>query len=628
MTFNIKENLKKLPDSPGVYLHKDKLGSVIYVGKALSLKKRVRQYFQTYGQSTPKLRALVSQIAEFEYITCNTEMEALILECNLIKHYMPKYNVLLRDDKTYPYIKITNEPFPRLVKTREIKKDGARYFGPYSDVNAVSQTIELLNDTYKLKRCGTVKFPPKHTPCLNYHINQCSGICRGDIPKEEYGERIREIIAFLNGNTGKTVKVLKEEMNQASEKMEFEKAAKYRNYIEAIKSIKNKQSVSMAVDKDMDILIPIRSEKNVTVALFPVRNGKLEGRELFPLSADNYPEDSEIIESFIKQYYSKWSNVPPEILINVNMDQQEKEVLEDFLTDGIAKAQGENERHHKVAIIHPQKGKKKAFLNVAIEDAKELSKTLDQKLKAKEEKNIKLKEMLDTILTGCGYGIREDSLYRVEAYDISNTNGVDSVGAMVVFEGLKPIKKAYRRFKIKTIIGPDDYGSLKEMLRRRFKKAKENAKGFDILPDIILMDGGKGQVSSAEEVLRELELDIPVLGMEKDDKHRTSGLVASNNMRVDLKDYPLLFQYLGNVQEEVHRFAISYHHLLHKKNTIKSLLDDIPGIGPAKRNALLRHFESIENIKNASKEKLMECPNITEKNAEDIKQFFVDKTTN
>lgn len=626
MMFNIEENLKKLPDSPGVYLHKDKLGSVIYVGKARSLKKRVRQYFRTYGKSTAKLRALVSQIAEFEYITCATEMEALILECNLIKRYMPKYNVLLRDDKTYPYIKITSEEFPRLIKTREIRKDGGRYFGPYSDVTAVNQTIDLLNDIYSLKRCPKRVFPKGHTPCLNYHIQQCSGICQGDVSKEEYEERIKEIIDFLNGNTGGIIQNLKNQMNEASEKMLYENAAKYRNYIDAVKAIKIKQRVSMVRDQDLDILIPIITRENTTVALFLVRNGKLQGRELLPMDGEKSTDREEIIESFIKQYYSKWFNVPPEILLPFEMKEEEKKTLEEFLSTSVAAVENPEEHHGKVSILFPQKGKKRALLNMAIKDSEELEKTLDEKLKSKEEKAEKIKEMFDTVLTACGYEIVDDREYRIEAYDISNTNGVDSVGGMVVFEGMKPLKKAYRRFKIKTIIGPDDYGSLREMLKRRFKRAVAGDLGFRILPDVILMDGGKGQVSSAYQALDEIGIDIPVLGMEKDDKHRTSALVSRGNIRIELKEYPVLYQYLGTVQEEVHRFAINYHRKLRSKNTIKSLLDEIEGIGPVKRNALLEEFGSIQNIKNASAKDLAKVPEITEKNAKAIKDFFVDKT--
>ncbi|MCQ2551365.1 MAG: excinuclease ABC subunit UvrC [Clostridia bacterium] len=606
---NIKEALKNLPDCPGVYLHKDRLGHVIYVGKAISLKKRVRQYFSTYGKSTAKLRALVSQIAEFEYITCSSEMEALALECNLIKRYMPKYNVLLRDDKTYPYIKVTtSEDFPRVLKTRILKKDQDRYFGPYTDASAVGEIINLLNDIYCIKRCSAKSFPAGFTPCLNYHIKECEGICAGKISREEYMEKVDQVLSFLGGNFKPVLKDLQQKMEEASKKLEFEKAAKLRNQIMAINSIAEKQRVSMTRDEDLDILVPVFTEENSSIALFPVRNGKMLGRELFPMEADLEDKD-QLISEFIKQYYLAFANVPPEIL--VLKEPLQKELLEEFLSkDG-----------RKVKIYTPMRGAKKALLDLAIKDSAELAKTLDDKIAMKKEKQEAVKEAFDKIRSALGYDVLSGE-YRVESYDISNTNGVDSVGAMVVFSGLKPVKKAYRRFKIKTITGPDDYGSLREMLSRRFKRALEGDEGFKTLPDMILMDGGLGQVTSAEKVLKDLGIDILVLGMAKDDSHRTRALVSSSGMEIPLKDYPYIFSYLGTVQEEVHRFAISYHHNLHKKNTINSVLDDIPGIGPKKRNALLAHFKSVEAIKAASLEELMEAEGITQKNAEAIKNFF------
>ena len=609
--FDIKENLKQLPDVPGVYMHKDRLGQVIYVGKAISLKKRVRQYFQSYGRSTPKLRALVSQIAEFEYITCQTEMEALVLECNLIKRYMPKYNVLLRDDKTYPYIKVlVKEDFPRLVKTRIITKDGNKYFGPYTDAGAVNEIIDLLNQAFKLKRCGARVFPPGFTPCLNYHIKECEGICAGKISKEEYRKRIDGVLDFLGGNVKPLVKSLTEEMEDAASKMEYEKAAKIRNQLFAIDSILEKQRVTMTKDNDLDIIVPLFTKENNSVALFPIRGGKMQGRELFPMSGEFEQDKEEMVTEFIKQYYSQWAMVPPEIL--VHKEPAQKELLEEFLT----------KEERKVKILVPQKGHKKALLDLAIKDCAELTKTLDQKITAKEEKAAQVKDAFDKIRSALGHEIL-DREYRVESYDISNTNGVDSVGAMVVFQGLKPVKKAYRRFKIKTIEGPDDYGSLREMLMRRFRRALDKDESFATMPDMILMDGGVGQVTSAEKVLHELGIkDVLVLGMAKDDAHRTRALVSSDGMEIILKDYPMIFSYAGTIQEEVHRFAISYHHTLHSKNTITSVLDNIEGIGPVKRNALLGHFASVEAIKEASIDQLMEVSGITEANAQAIIKFF------
>lgn len=608
--FDIKENLKNLPDVPGVYMHKDRLGHVIYVGKAISLKKRVRQYFQSYGRSTPKLRALVSQIAEFEYITCQTEMEALVLECNLIKRYMPKYNVLLRDDKTYPYIKVTtSEPFPRVVKTRIIARDGDKYFGPYTDAGAVNEIIELLNQIFSLKRCSAKSFPESHTPCLNYHIKECEGVCAGKIDKDEYGKKVKSVIDFLSGNHKPLVEKLKGEMNQAAAEMEFEKAAKLRNQIFAIEAIAEKQRVTMTKDSDLDIVVPVFTAENCSVALFPMRNGKMQGREIFPMSGDAGRNKKEIIGEFIKQYYSHWANVPPEIL--VQSEPEEVRLLEEFLS----------KESRRVKIFTPQKGNKKALLDLAVRDSLELSKTLDDKITAKMEKSNKVKEAFDLIRTSLGYDIC-DKEYRIESYDISNTNGVDSVGAMVVFEGLKPVKKAYRRFKIKTITGPDDYGSLREMISRRLKRAIDGDQGFLPLPDMILMDGGVGQVTSAEKVISELGLDIMVVGMAKDDSHRTRALVSSTGMEVPLKDYPMIFSYVGTIQEEVHRFAISYHHTLHNRNAIKSVLDNIDGIGPMKRNALLEHFGSVEKIKQAEVDELVKVKGITEANALSIKKYF------
>lgn len=643
--FDIKENLKNLPDCPGVYMHKDRLGQVIYVGKAISLKKRVRQYFGSYGRGTAKLRSMVSQIAEFEYITCENEMEALVLECNLIKHYMPKYNVLLRDDKTYPYIKVTtNEDFPRVLKTRIIKKDGAKYFGPFTDASAVNDIIDLLNSLFSLRRCNVLGT----SPCLNFHINECDGVCVGKISKEDYQKKIDSVLDFLSGNVKPLIADLELQMNEAAERMEFEKAAHLRNQIAAINVIAEKQRATMTRDTDLDILTTVFTEENASVALFPMRGGKVQGREMFPMSGVRAAGDAPgaaaeqaapseqaapcdeatpakvIIGEFIKQYYSQFANAPKEILVETEPEQVE--LLEAFLS----------KEDRKVRIYVPQKGDKRKLLEMAKRDSIELAKTLDDKIVAKREKASQVKEAFDIIRSSLGWDIL-DREYRVESYDISNTNGVDSVGAMVVFEGLKPVKKAYRRFKIKTIVGPDDYGSLREMLTRRFSRALAGDEGFKTLPDMILMDGGLGQVSSAEKALADAVAaaesaraaatlkNVLVLGMAKDDKHRTRALVSSSGLEISLKDYPLIYSFFGTVQEEVHRFAISYHHSLHQKNQVKSILDSIDGIGPVKRNALLAHFGSVEKIKEASIEELQNAPGITAKNAEAIIAFFSEQ---
>lgn len=605
--FDIKENLKKLPDTPGVYMHKDRLGQVIYVGKAVSLRNRVRQYFQSSANQHPKVKAMVSNIAEFEYITCQTEMEALILECNLIKKYEPKYNVLLRDDKTYPYIKVTmEEEYPRVIKTRIVKKDGSKYFGPYSDAGAVNDAIEILNKIYRLKRCNVTKFPEGHRACLNYHIDDCKGICMGNVDHEEYMDAIESVLEFLSGKQKKVIDYLTDEMTKASENLDFESAAKYRDNIAAMKVLKETQRVTMTTDQDLDILIPIGTGENTTVVLFPVRDGKLSGRETFAMKAEGEDDYDNLVGQFIKQYYSQWLAIPPEIILAKPL--KEAELLEEYLQnmhDG-----------RKVKIYVPQRGSKKALLDLVKKDTEEMSKTIEDKVKSAKAKEKEIIDRFATIL-----GVRKD-YYRIESYDISNTNGVDTVGAMVVFGNLKPIKKAYRRFKIKTVEGPDDYGALQEMLYRRFKRAKEGDPGFATLPDLILMDGGVGQVTSAEKVLMAMGISIPVLGMAKDDNHRTRALVNGRGHELVLTEDPVLFKYCGRLQEEVHRFAIEYHRSLHNRNSIGSVLDNIKGIGPTKRNALLSHFDSIEDIKKASIEELVEVQGITQQNAVAIKEYF------
>ena len=605
--FDIKENLKKLPDCPGVYMHKDRLGQVIYVGKAISLRNRVRQYFQSPAGQSPKVRAMVANIAEFEYITCSSEMEALILECNLIKKYAPKYNVLLRDDKTYPYIEVTmGEEFPRVVKTRRIKKDGGRYFGPYSDAGAVNDIIDLLNRIYRLKRCSAVKFPRGHRPCLNYHISDCRGICINEADRDEYMDCIDSVIDFLGGKQKKVMDYLKRSMTEASERMDFEEAARYRDYIAAVSALNETQRVTMAGGNDLDVIIPVGRGENSSIAVLPVRDRKLCGRETFDLRAEGEDDYDSLVGEFIKQYYSQWSNIPPELILARPL--KEAGLIEDYL-----KSLKEGRR---VRIYVPQRGPKKALLDMAKKDASEMSKTIEEKLRNAEEKESALVERLSAILSS------DRKYYRVESYDISNTNGVDTVGAMVVFGNLKPIKKAYRRFKIKTVDGSDDYASLQEMLYRRFKRAQAKDPGFAQLPDLILMDGGIGQVTSAEKVLRALGIDIPVLGMAKDDNHRTRALVNSRGDEFVLAKDPVLFRYCGRVQEEVHRFAIEYHRNLHNRNSIGSALDNINGIGPVKRNSLLTHFNSIEEIKNASEEELTAVPGITAANARAIREYF------
>ena len=605
--FDIKENLKKLPDTPGVYMHKDKLGNIIYVGKAISLKRRVSQYFQSRSKKDPKTRALVSEISEFEFINCASEMEALILECNLIKKYEPKYNILLRDDKTYPYIKITiKDDYPRVFKTRIVNNDGSKYFGPYSDTLAVNQIVEFVNKMFSLKRCSSKSWPNGYRPCLNYHIGECDGICTGKVSKEDYMEKINQVIDFLSGKDHAILRDLTEKMKKASDEMDFEKAAEYRDYISYIKSLGEKQRVTIVGGKDMDMILPILTPSKTSVALFQVRDGKLIGREIFNMDAFSDDEASsdydETIESFMKQYYSNWANVPHEIAVPKPL--KEAAILEEFL---------------KTRIFTPERGEKKALLELAKRDVGKMADLIETKQETEKEREDELRFALSSILSEDG---EIKDTYRVESYDISNTNGVDTVGAMVVFSNLKPVRKDYRRFKIRTANGPDDYGSLREVLLRRFKRALEGDKSFSILPDLILMDGGQGQVTTCIKAISELGIDIPVLGMAKDDKHRTRALVDAYGNEIELKNYPFLFKYCGTIQEEVHRFAIEYHRSLHNKNSIGSVLDEIPGIGPKKRTELLTYFKSVDDIKSASIDELMKCPGITEKNAEAIKEFF------
>lgn len=607
--FDIQENLKKLPDKPGVYLHKDKLGQVIYVGKAVSLKNRVRQYFQSSRNMDPKVRAMVSHIEEFEYITTNTEMEALILENNLIKKYMPQYNVLLRDDKTYPYIKITtNEPYPRIIKTRKIYHDGCKYFGPYTDVTAVNQLIDLLNGIFALKRCSAQKFPGGFKPCLNYHIHQCKGICAGLVPREEYLEAIDQVIELLNGKNKKVLDYLNQKMAAEAEAMNYEKAAEYRDYIAAVNAISEKQRVVLLSAGDMDVILGAKGENDAHVILFFVREGRLSGRESYHLQAMEEDNLKDVVSAFIKQYYSDGAMIPKEILVESEPD--DTALTEDWLSQM---------RGSLVKITVPQKGDKKALLEMAKRDVIEMMKTLDERANNIREKNAAVNSALERFIGGT-----PKNLWRVEAYDISNTNGVDSVGAMVVFEGSSPMRKDYRRFKIRTVEGPNDFGSMQEVLYRRFKRGLQGDQSFGKMPDLILMDGGKPQVSAAEQVLSAMKIYIPVAGMVKDDKHRSKGLLYGER-ELDLKEDPALFRYIASVQEEVHRFAIDYHRGLRKKSLQKSALDAIEGIGEKRRNALLTHFGSIDRIREATMEELCQVPGITRPAAEKVLEWASKK---
>lgn len=631
--FDIKENLKKLPDSPGVYIHKDRLGNVIYVGKAISLRNRVRQYFQSQKNMAPKVRSMVSQIAEFEYITVDSEMEALILECNLIKKHRPKYNILLRDDKTYPYIKVTNEEWPRVIKTRIVAKDGGQYFGPYSDAGAVNRIVNLLNSTFALKRCSTVAFAKGFRPCLNYHIGQCRGVCTGEAVREEYDEAVKGATEFLRGHDSGLMNSLKNKMKLASEEMRYEDAAEYRDDIEAAKALSETQRVVLHHSSEADIVMSFRDvSENSFVVVFNVREGKLVDRESFRMDTGESIDssDAHVLAAFMRQHYGEMPNIPKEIL--VGKVPEDRELLEEYLSDAAG---------HNVRIIKPERGEKRALVKLAQADAGELAKTIDERTKADMQRRENLGQQIWNVLCAMGAceGAYDGREFRAEAYDISNTNGVDTVGAMVAYNGLKPDRQSYRKFKVRTVSGQDDYASMREVMSRRFLRVFSGDDKFAVLPDIIFMDGGKGHVSTALEVIDATGFDIPVAGMVKDDHHRTRALVfrlpgedgqkGDRWQEIELADLPLLYKYLGSMQEEVHRFAIEYHRKLRSKNVEKSVLDEIEGIGPKRRRALLEAFGSVEEIRRIASgdrteavEKLAKAEGMSLSAAENVVEFF------
>ena len=641
--FDIQEQLKKLPDHPGVYLHKDSLGNIIYVGKAVSLKNRVRQYFQSSRNMDPKVRSMVSQIAEFEYISAGSEVEALILECNLIKKYRPKYNILLRDDKTYPYIEITNEPWPRIIKTRLIKKDGGRYFGPYSDAGAVNRIVDLLNSSFALKRCSATAFPPGFRPCLNYHIHQCRGICDGKVDREEYAKAIDGAADFLSGRSRKLITALREKMNRASEEMNYEEAAVYRDHIDAAKALLETQRVVMHHSKEADILVPLIGTDSAYMVVFFVREGKLTGRESYEMDAlmaidvreGESADDAALVGAFLKQHYFRMTEIPAQILVQVMPE--DREALEGFLTSHAG---------HNVSLIRPMRGEKKALLELAKKDVEEMAGTIEARAKSARDRRENLGREIFQVLKAMGNedaGEYDGREFRAEAYDISNTNGVDTVGAMVTFQGLKADKKGYRKFKVRFVQGQDDYASMQEVLSRRFTRVFQGDDAFAQLPDIIFMDGGKGHVSTALQVIDATGFQIPVVGMVKDDHHRTRALVYRKERaeikpgddagrdgeyeEIPLADKPMLFAYIGRIQEEVHRFAIEYHRKVRGKRAQMSILDEIPGIGEKRRNALLKELKSVDNIRRIALEdggaqKLASIGTMDRRSAENICSYF------
>ena len=628
--FDINEELKKLPTCPGVYMHKDRLGTVIYVGKAVNLRNRVRQYFRNSSQHSPKVRSMVSNIAEFDYITCGTEMEALILECNLIKKYMPKYNILLKDDKTYPYIEVTmSEEFPRVIRTREVKRDENRYFGPYSDSTAVWRILKMIDEMYPLKKCSTLHFPENTRPCLNYFIGKCKGICVGKADREEYLEMIRDILGILGGKDGGVIRKLEGKMMEASDALKYEEAAKYRDYIRALRSLSEKQRATMVREHDIDILIPIRTHHNQIVAQYRVREGKMIGREIIYMNDETESTREELLSAFLKQYYLSTSRIPKEVIVPVHPE--EEDLISELLNHiDEMNAKAGTDVPHKTRLYIPERGEKKAILDMTLADSVELARSLDERADRDEERKKNLRQKISQLIRRAAEIdgtiprlLEEDDEeeYRVEAYDISNMNGLDTVGAMVVYEGSRPVRNDYRKFRIRTAEG-DDYGSLQEVMYRRIKRAREGDPGFSRYPDIMFIDGGLGQVHAVKAVMDAFRLTIPVVGLAKDDAHRTRAVVFTDGSEIDLKSEPLLFSYAGNIQEEVHRFAITFHRGTRGKKMTHSVLEEIPKIGPKRRKALMEKFRSIDAIRKASYEELMETEGMNSKAAESVLEFF------
>ena len=623
--FNIEEELKKLPASPGVYIMHDRHDEIIYVGKAISLKNRVRQYFQESRSKTAKIEKMVSRIARFEYIITDSELEALVLECNLIKEHRPRYNTMLKDDKTYPYIKVTmDEAFPRVLFSRTMKKDKCRYFGPYTSAGAVKDTIDLIHKLWKLRTC-TRRLPQdigKERPCLNYHIKQCQAPCQGYISQEEYGKAVAQTLDFLNGKYEPVLSMLEEKMMQASDEMDFETAIEYRELLNSVKQVAQKQKITSQSMEDRDIIAMARDSEDAVVQVFFVRDGKLIGREHFHVSASTAGDDSQIIGSFIKQFYAGTPFIPREVWV-----QQEFEEM-GLVGQWLTKRRGQN-----VKFVIPKKGQKERLVELAAKNALLVLSQDKEKIKREELKTI-------GAMNQVGEWLGLSGVKRIEAFDISNISGFESVGSMVVYEDGRPRRNDYRKFKIKTVQGPNDYASMEEVLTRRFEHglsereelmAMETADGdpgnmerfgsFTRFPDLIMMDGGRGQVNIALEVLDKLGLSIPVCGMVKDDNHRTRGLYYQN-VEIPIDRYSEGFKLITRIQDEAHRFAIEYHRSLRSQGQVRSVLDDIEGIGPARRKALMRRFKSLEAIRDASLEELSSTEGMNRRAAESVYGFF------
>ena len=616
--FDFDEELKKLPSKPGVYIMHDEKDAIIYVGKAVNLHNRVRSYFRKIVGRGPQIDKMVTQIARFEYIITDSELEALVLENNLIKEYNPRYNTMLKDDKTYPYIKVTvGEAYPRVLFSREMKKDRSRYFGPFTSAAAVKDTIDLMNKLYMLRTCNKSlpKEAGKDRPCLNYHIKQCMAPCQGFVSQEEYREKVAQALDFLNGNFSPILKELEGKMQEASENMEFEEAVKYRDLFNSVRQVAQKQKITDSDGEDKDIIALALDENDAAVQVFFIRDGKLIGREHFYMTRVSGNKKGQVLLDFVKQFYAGTPFIPKELMLQEEIE--DIEVLEKWLSA---------RKGNRVYIRVPKKGTKERLVELAAKNAALVLSQDKEKIKREEGRTIGAVKEIAALI-----GV--EGISRMEAYDISNISGFANVGSMVVYEKGKPKRSDYRKFKIKTVSGPDDYACMKEVLTRRFVHGMEEQKELDLkemekefgsftkFPDLILMDGGKGQVNIALEVLDELHIDIPVCGMVKDDNHRTRGLYY-NNEEIPIDRNSEGFKLITRVQDEAHRFAIEYHRSLRGKTQVKSVLDDIPGIGPSRRKALMRHFKSIEEIKEADVDKLAKVPEIPRHIAEGIYGFF------
>ena len=615
--FCIEEELKKLPGKPGVYIMHDAGDAIIYVGKAISLKNRVRQYFQSSRNLGIKKEQMVEQIARFEYIVTDSELEALVLECNLIKEHRPKYNTMLKDDKTYPFIKVTlQEEYPRIQIVRQMKKDKAKYYGPYTSGFAVKEVVELVTKLYRLRTCNRnlPKDIKKERPCLYYQIHQCEAPCQGYISKEEYHKKVEQLISFLNGSHKEILKELEQKMLSASEELRFEDAAQYRDLIESVKKIAERQKITDQHGEDKDVIAVAQENDDVVVQIFFIRGGKMIGRDHFFLHTAG-EEKTAVLSSFIKQFYAGTAMIPKEIMIESEIE--DRAIIETWLS---------NRRGTKVQIRVPKKGAKEKLVELAKNNARLVLEKDKERLKREEGRTIGAVKEISKLLN-------LSSTQRMEAYDISNISGFLSVGSMVVYENGKPKRSDYRKFRIKTVEGSNDYASMEEVLTRRFehgmeekqqqeeKNQEEQYGSFTKFPDLILMDGGKGQVHSALSVLEKLKLEIPVCGMVKDDKHRTRGLYYQNQ-EIPIEKDSEAFRLITRIQDEAHRFAIEYHRSLRSKNQIHSVLDEIAGIGPARRKALMKHFMGVEKIKEATVKELAEVSSMNEKSAQAVYDFF------